>query len=54
MENIYDTFSDYFHTIYKKTTYLDKYGGSTVVTVVVLLTFFLIFSYYYIESNIAP
>tara|TARA_B100001063_G_C16777954_1_gene567406 strand:- start:8684 stop:10273 length:1590 start_codon:yes stop_codon:yes gene_type:complete len=54
MENIYDTFSDYFHSIYKKTTYLDKYGGSTVVTSLILLTFFIIFSYYYIESNIAP
>ena len=54
MENIYDTFSDYFHTIYKKTTYLDKYGGSTVITSLILLSFFIIFSYYYIESNIAP
>ena len=24
MDNIYDTFSDYFHTIYKKTTYLEQ------------------------------
>ena len=54
MENIYDTFSDYFHSVYKKTTYLDKYGGSTVITSLILLTFFIIFSYYYIESNIAP
>ena len=54
MDNIYDTFSDYFHTIYKKTTYLDKYGGSAVITVLVLLTFFIIMSYYYIESNIEP
>lgn len=54
MENIYDTFSDYFNSVYKKTTYLDKYGGSTVITSIILLTFFTIFSYYYIESNIAP
>ena len=54
MDNIYDTFSDYFHTIYKKTTYLDKYGGSAVITAIVLFTFFTIMSYYYIESNIEP
>jgi len=54
MDNIYDTFSDYFHTIYKKTSYLDKYGGSAVVTSIILLTFFLIFSFYFIESNIQP
>tara|TARA_Y100000591_G_scaffold333090_1_gene373616 strand:+ start:1182 stop:2771 length:1590 start_codon:yes stop_codon:yes gene_type:complete len=54
MDNIYDTFSDYFHSAYKKNTYLDKYGGSTVITAIVLLSFFTIFSYYYIESNIEP
>ena len=54
MDNIYDTFSDYFHTIYKKTTYLDKYGGSAVITAIILFTFFIIFSYYFIESNIQP
>ena len=54
MDNIYDTFSDYFHTIYKKTTYLDKYGGSAVITAIILFTFFIVFSYYFIESNIQP
>ena len=54
MNNIYDTFGDYFHTIYKKTTYLDKYGGSAVVTALLLFTFFIIFSYYFIQGNIIP
>lgn len=54
MNNIYDTFGDYFHTIYKKTTYLDKYGGSAVITALLLFTFFIIFSYYFIQGNIVP
>lgn len=54
MNDIYDTFSEYFNTIYKKTTYLDKYGGSTIVTALFLFTFFIIMSYYYIEANIQP
>jgi hypothetical protein len=54
MDNMYDTFSDYFHTIYKKTTYLDKYGGSTIITTIILFTFFSLISYYFIQSNIKP
>ena len=54
MNDISDTFNDYFNNIYKKTTYLDKYGGSTVFTTIVLVTFFSILSYYYIEANIEP
>jgi hypothetical protein len=54
MNNIYDTFSDYFQTLYKKTTYLDKYGGSAVTTAIIFFTFFIIFSYYFIQGNIKP
>lgn len=38
----------------KKTTYLDKYGGSAVITALLLFTFFIIFSYYFIQGNIVP
>lgn len=54
MNDISDTFNNYFNNIYKKTTYLDKYGGSTVFTTIVLVTFFGILAYYYIEANIEP
>ena len=40
--------------IYKKATYLDKYGGSVIATVVTLFIFFIIFSYFHIKNRIKP
>mgnify|MGYP001234315597 CR=1 FL=1 len=37
--------ADGIHNMYNKTTYLDKYGGSTIVTALILFVFFTIFSY---------
>jgi len=54
MNNIPETFSNYFYKAYKKDGYLDKYGGSVVATALTLLFFFLIFSYYYIQDKIEP
>ena len=49
--------TDFFEGLkkmYKKETYLDKYGGSVVSTGFILFIFFLIFSYFYIQINIKP
>ncbi len=54
MNNIQETFTDYFNKLYKMDGYLDKYGGSVVVSAVTLLIFFLVFSYYYVQSQIEP
>ena len=54
MDNISETFGNYFHKVYKKDGYLDKYGGSIVATIITLLIFFIIFSYYYIQNKIEP
>ena len=36
--------------LYKKSGYLDKYGGSLVIAMVIVIVFILIFSYYYVLS----
>ena len=54
MNNIRDTFSEYFDILYKKNSYLDKYGGSVVFTAITLLIFFIVLSYYYIQHRIEP
>ncbi len=54
MNNIQETFTDYFNKLYKKDGYLDKYGGSVVVTAVTIFLFFIVFSYYYVQSQIEP
>ena len=54
MNNIPETFSNYFYKAYKKDGYLDKYGGSVVATALTLFFFFLIFSYYYIQDKMEP
>ena len=54
MNNIQDTFFDYFDKIYKKSGYLDKYGGDVVISVMTIVFFFLIYSYFYIQSKIEP
>tara|TARA_Y100000592_G_C5476235_1_gene322434 strand:- start:1510 stop:3102 length:1593 start_codon:yes stop_codon:yes gene_type:complete len=54
MNNIQETFSDYFHKLYAKEGYLDKYGGSVVATALTLFVFFLIFSWYYVQERIQP
>ena len=40
--------------IYKKTGFLDKYGGSMWITVILLLIFFVIISYYQVFNNLQP
>lgn len=45
--NIYDTVKE----VYKKSTYLDHYGGSVFITFITVIVFFLLFSYFYIMSN---
>ena len=40
--------------IYRKSGYLDKYGGSLWVTVILLLVFFIIISYYHVYNNLQP
>ena len=42
---------DALDELYKKETYLDKYGGSVIMTVVILLIFFVLWSYYYIKGH---
>ena len=37
--------------LYKKETYLDKYGGSVIMTVIILLIFFVLWSYYYVKGH---
>ena len=54
MNNILETFDEYFNKAYKKNGYLDKYGGSVIATAFTLLFFFIIFSYYYVHSKIDP
>ena len=54
MNNILETFDEYFNKAYKKNGYLDKYGGSGIATAFTLLFFFIIFSYYYVQSKIDP
>ena len=36
--------------LYKKSGYLDKYGGSLVIAMVIIIVFIFIFSYYYVLS----
>ena len=36
--------------LYKKSGYLDKYGGSVVIAMVIIIVFIFIFSYYYVLS----
>ena len=54
MNNIQETFTDYFNKLYTKNGYLDKYGGSVVATALTLFVFFLIFSWYYVQEQIEP
>ena len=54
MNNIPETFTDYFDKLYNKNGYLDKYGGSVVAAVITMFIFFLVFSYYYVQSKIEP
>ena len=54
MNNIQETFGDYFNKLYKMDGYLDKYGGSVVISALTLFLFFLVFSYFYVQSQIEP
>tara|TARA_B110000977_G_scaffold6944_1_gene9651 strand:+ start:3987 stop:5576 length:1590 start_codon:yes stop_codon:yes gene_type:complete len=54
MNNIPESFTDYFNKLYTKDGYLDKYGGSAVGTGITLFIFFLVFSYYYVQGQIEP
>ncbi len=54
MNNIQETFGDYFNKLYMKDGYLDKYGGSVVASSITLFIFFLVFSYYYVQGQIEP
>ena len=54
MNNIPETFNSHFENLYKKNSFLDKYGGSVVVTVLTLIFFFLVLSYYYIKDKMEP
>ena len=54
MNNIQETFGDYFNKMYKKDGYLDKYGGSVVASGLTIFFFFLVFSYFYVQSQIEP
>jgi hypothetical protein len=54
MNNIPQSFSNYFNKQYTKLGYLDKYGGSVIISIFTLLFFFLIISYYYIQTKIEP
>ncbi len=47
-------FGKYINKIYKKTGYLDKYGGSVVITGLTLSAFFLFFSYHYVLNHLRP
>ncbi len=47
-------FGEYINKIYKKTGYLDKYGGSVVITGLTLFAFFLLFSYHYVLNHLRP
>lgn len=47
-DTIYDTVKD----IYKKSTYLDHYGGSVFITFISVLAFFILFSYMYLMNNV--
>jgi len=48
--NIYNI----INKIYKKSGFLEKYGGSLWVTFILILIFFLAISYYYVYNNIDP
>ena len=54
MDNIRETFNEYFDRLYKKDGYLDKYGGSVVLTGITLLIFGVIFSHYYVQHKLEP
>ena len=54
MNNIPDTFGNYFNIVYRKNGYLDKYGGSLVATAITLIIFFIIISYFYIQNKLEP
>jgi len=42
---------DALNGLYRKETYLDKYGGSVIMTIVILLVFFVLWSYYYVKGH---
>ena len=42
MNNIPETFTDYFDKLYNKNGYLDKYGGSVVAAVITMFSFFIL------------
>ena len=54
MSNIPQTFIGVIKGKYKKSGYLDKYGGDTIITGFVLTIFWLIFSYYFIRGKMKP
>jgi hypothetical protein len=49
-----DNIKGHIKDLYRKTTYLDKYGGSVVVTGLIFFIFFLVFSWLYIQSQLKP
>ena len=52
--NMTEPFNDFLKNIYKKDSYLDKYGGSLIAMIFTLFIFFIIFSYFYVMNKIKP
>lgn len=48
------SFMEKVQDLYKKASYLDKYGGSVFVTMITLIIFFLLFSYFQVMNNLKP
>ena len=49
-----DNLKEALNGLYKKTTYLDMYGGSVFMMLLTLLVFFILFSYFRVMNNIKP
>ena len=49
-----NSFFEHINKMYKKQTYLDKYGDSVVGTGFILFVFFLVFMYFYLKINLEP
>ena len=54
MNNIPETFTDYFDKLYNKNGYLDKYGGSVSIAGLLLFITWLILSYFVVMRKVAP
>lgn len=48
------TFTEKVEELYKKASYLDKYGGSVFMAMILLIVFFLLFSYFQVMNNLKP